>query len=256
MTTSRHSDDIRSRAPGYAPDTDYCLAVSDELHERGTFKMLALKQIADVAFPTHWAAFRLLAFEGARVNNTVETALALILGDIHSTAPVVRIHSQCTTGEAFHSLLCDCNDQLHLALRVIAAEGAGVLVYELQEGRGIGLLEKLRAYQLQDQGLDTVEANLQLGHAVDLRDYALCVEILKHLKIRSLQLMTNNPDKIDAVRSSGIEIARRLSADVPGNPHSARYVAVKRDKLGHLNTTAVGSSIAEDSSDHGASNAA
>ena len=192
-----------------------------------------------MVFPTRWAEFQLLAFQGNRVTRkarNVETALALISGDIHSAPPIVRIHSQCTTGDVFHSLRCDCHDQLHLALRVIAERGAGVLVYEHQEGRGIGLIEKLRAYQLQDQGLDTIEANLRLGHAVDLRDYALSVQILKFLKIHSLQLMTNNPEKINAVRSSGIEIVKRLSADVPGNIHSAHYLATKRDKLGHLLT--------------------
>jgi GTP cyclohydrolase II len=205
--------------------------------------LITLKQIADVIFPTRWADFHLLAFEGVHANmkaKEVETALALTLGDIHRTPPVVRIHSQCTTGDVFHSLRCDCHDQLHLALRVIAEQGAGVLVYEHQEGRGIGLMEKLRAYQLQDQGLDTIEANLRLGHAVDLRDYALSVEVLRFLKLRSLQLMTNNPEKLYAVRSSGIEIARRVSADVPGNTHSAHYVATKRDKLGHLSNSATG----------------
>jgi GTP cyclohydrolase II len=198
---------------------------------------MTLNQLADVKFPTHWADFRLLAFEGLHSNRKsrrVETALVLTLGDLHKTPPMVRIHSQCTTGDVFHSLRCDCHDQLHLALRAIAEQGAGVLVYEHQEGRGIGLMEKLRAYQLQDRGLDTIEANLQLGHAVDLRDYALSVEVLRFLKVHSLQLMTNNPEKIDAVLSSGIEIVRRVSADVPGNPHSAHYLATKREKLGHL----------------------
>lgn len=206
-------------------------------YEGECLSLTTIKQIADVLFPTHWADFRLMAFESIHADRDakeVETALALTLGDIHRTPPMVRLHSQCTTGDVFHSLRCDCHDQLHLALRVIAAQGAGVIVYENQEGRGIGLMEKLRAYQLQDQGLDTVEANLQLGHAVDLRDYALSVEVLRFLKIRSLQLMTNNPEKIDAVRSSGIEIVRRVSADVPGNPYSADYLATKRDKLGHL----------------------
>jgi GTP cyclohydrolase II len=209
--------------------------------------LIQLKQIAELHFPTRWAEFHLLAFEGIRDNKIemhVETALALKLGDIHASPPVVRIHSQCATGDVFHSLRCDCHDQLHLALRVIAEQGAGVLVYEHQEGRGIGLMEKLRAYQLQDQGLDTVEANLRLGHAADLRDYALSVEIIRFLKVRSLQLMTNNPEKINAVRSSGIEIAKRVSADVPGNSHSAHYLATKRDKLGHLSNTATGLLIA------------
>ena len=203
--------------------------------------LLKLQQIADVNFPTHWANFRLLAFEGMHVDSEtkeepIETALALILGDIHNSPPIVRIHSQCTTGDVFHSLRCDCHDQLHLALRAIAAEGAGILLYEHQEGRGIGLMEKLRAYELQDQGFDTIEANLRLGHSVDLRDYALAVDILRFLKVGSLRLMTNNPEKIDAVLSSGIEIVERLSANVPCSSHSANYLATKREKLGHLSS--------------------
>ncbi len=203
--------------------------------------MIRLKQIADVSFPTRWANFRLLGFEGIHVGDEavegqVETALALILGDIQSSAPVVRIHSQCTTGDVFHSLRCDCRDQLHLAMRVIVNEGAGIILYEHQEGRGIGLMEKLRAYELQDQGLDTIEANLKLGHAIDLRDYALPTEILRFLKVGAVRLMTNNPEKLDAVLSSGIEIAERISADVPGSPHSEHYVATKRERLGHLSS--------------------
>jgi GTP cyclohydrolase II len=200
---------------------------------------MRLKQIADVGFPTRWANFRLLAFEGlyereAGGGERLETALALVLGDIHSSPPVVRIHSQCTTGDVFRSLRCDCCDQLHLAMRVIADEGAGIILYEHQEGRGIGLMEKLRAYELQDHGLDTIDANLRLGHAIDSRDYALPVQILQFLSVRSVRLMTNNPEKIDAVLSSGIEIAERMSADVPGSPHSERYVATKRERLGHF----------------------
>jgi GTP cyclohydrolase II len=201
--------------------------------------LMTLRQIADVKFPTRWADFRLLAFESVQASRKTreevpETALALLLGDIRSFPPVVRVHSQCTTGDVFHSLRCDCHDQLHLALRVISEEGAGVLLYEQQEGRGIGLMEKLRAYELQDQGLDTIEANLRLGHAVDLRDYALPVEILRFLGIHSVRLMTNNPDKINAVHAAGITIIERLSADVPDNPHSAHYLVTKREKLGHL----------------------
>jgi GTP cyclohydrolase II len=205
---------------------------------------MTLKKIADVILPTRWAEFNLLAFEGADADKhaeaeRTETVLALTLGNLHRAPPLVRIHSQCMTGEVFHSMRCDCYEQLHLALRVIAEQGAGVLVYEHQEGRGIGLIEKLRAYQLQDQGLDTIDANLRLGHAVDLRSYELSVEVLRFLKVRSLELMTNNPEKIQAVRSAGIEITRRVSADVPANPHSARYLATKRNKLGHLfNSTA------------------
>jgi GTP cyclohydrolase II len=204
-----------------------------------------LKQIADVTLPTHWADFRVLAFEGSRDTGgpnekRPESALALLLGDIHSAAPIVRIHSQCATGDIFHSLRCDCHDQLHLALRTIAEEGSGILIYEHQEGRGIGLMEKLRAYELQEQGLDTIEANLRLGHAIDLRDYVLAVDILRFLEVRSIRLMTNNPEKIGAVLSSGIEIIERLSADVPGSAHSAHYLATKREKLGHLSTPTSG----------------
>jgi GTP cyclohydrolase II len=205
--------------------------------------LIELKQIADVSLPTRWANFRVLAFEGMQADSEtkeehIETALALVLGDIHCSPPIVRIHSQCATGDVFHSLRCDCHDQLHLALQSIAAEGSGILLYEHQEGRGIGLMEKLRAYELQDQGLDTIEANLRLGHAIDLRDYALAVDILRFLKVRSLRLMTNNPEKIDAVLSSGIEIVERLSADVPSSPHSAHYLATKREKLGHFSSPA------------------
>ena len=206
-------------------------------------KLLKLRKIADINFPTHWANFRLLAFEDTAADSTTkQTALALILGDIHSSSPIVRIHSQCATGDVFHSLRCDCHDQLHLALRVIADRGVGILLYEHQEGRGIGLMEKLRAYELQDQGFDTIDANLRLGHAIDLRDYALAVDILRFLKVRSLCLMTNNPEKINAVLSSGIEIVERLSADVPSSPHSAHYLATKREKLGHLSDPAITSS--------------
>lgn len=212
-----------------------------EITFKATPVMTNLKQVADVSFPTQWAHFRLLGFErivtgDTRPNQAKETALALVLGDVHSSPPLVRIHSQCTTGDVFHSLRCDCHDQLHLALRTIAEEGAGILLYEHQEGRGIGLMEKLRAYELQEQGLDTIEANLRLGHAVDLRDYLLATDILRFLKISSLRLMTNNPDKIGAVLASGVDIVDRVSADVPVSHHSSHYIAVKRERLGHLSS--------------------
>ena len=204
--------------------------------------MFTLRKIADVSLPTRWANFRLLGFEGGneerQAGKSPETALALVLGNLYDSPPLVRIHSQCTTGDVFHSLRCDCHDQLHLALRVIAEEGFGMVLYEHQEGRGIGLMEKLRAYALQDQGLDTIEANLELGHAVDLRDYRLPVEILRFLKIPAVRLMTNNPEKVDAVLAAGIEIADRVSAAVASSPYSAQYLATKREKLGHLFDTA------------------
>jgi GTP cyclohydrolase II len=196
---------------------------------------MIVQQIADVSFPTRWAHFRLLGFEGSVDGQSKkESAVALVLGDIYKLPPLVRIHSQCTTGDVFHSLRCDCRDQLHLALSTIADEGAGILLYEFQEGRGIGLMEKLRAYALQDRGLNTIDANLQLGHAIDLRDYRLPVEVLGFLKVPAVRLMTNNPEKIDAARAAGIEILERVSADVPPSTYSADYLAVKRDRLGHF----------------------
>jgi GTP cyclohydrolase II len=197
-----------------------------------------LKQAATVNFPTRWGQFRLLAFEGfyARRGGTRQhqTAMVLIAGDIHRVAPVVRIHSQCMTGDVFDSLRCDCRDQLHLALRTIADSGAGILIYEQQEGRGIGIIEKMKAYELQDRGFDTVEANLELGHEIDLRDYQLAADILHSLNVRSVRLMTNNPDKIAALETSGIRILERLSADVGTHPHCAFYLRTKRERLGHL----------------------
>ena len=203
---------------------------------------MTLKKIAEVKFPTSWATFLLLGFEeytdSRAAGGTAATGLALVLGDLHSAPPIVRIHSQCTTGDVFHSLRCDCHDQLHLALRTIADAGDGVLVYEHQEGRGIGLMEKLRAYELQDEGLDTIEANLRLGHPIDRRDYRLPVAILGYLGIRSVRLMTNNPEKLYAVESAGVRVRERLGADVPATSHSARYLATKREQLGHLHGSA------------------
>lgn len=197
-----------------------------------------LKRVATIDFPTRWAQFLLLAFEGfyERIEGErrKQTALALVTGPIRDTVPLVRIHSQCITGDVFHSLRCDCHDQLHLALRTIAEAGAGILIYEQQEGRGIGLIEKIRAYELQDQGLDTVDANLKLGHEVDLRDYRLAADILRWLEVKVVRVITNNPDKIAALQSSGIEVVERLSADVPVDPRCVRYLHTKRDKLGHL----------------------
>jgi GTP cyclohydrolase II len=217
-----------------------------------------LRKIAEVSFPTRWAPFQLLAFEmqeGSEGPTRCETALALLLGDIHASPPLVRIHSQCATGDIFHSLRCDCHDQLHLALRSIAEEGAGILLYECQEGRGIGLMEKLRAYELQDAGLDTIEANLHLGHEVDLRDYHLPVEILRFLGVSSVRLMTNNPDKLNAVESADICIAERISAEVFVSHHAARYFATKRDKMGHLIGRSAGVQISCDIPDEMATTA-
>lgn len=159
----------------------------------------------------------------------------LVMGNLAAgEPPLVRIHSQCLTGDVFHSLRCDCRAQLELALETIAREGRGVVIYEPQEGRGIGLLNKLRAYELQDQGADTVEANEKLGFAADLRGYQMPVAILKALGLKAVRLMSNNPEKIAALRNAGVEVAERVPAIVEPVDTTAEYLKTKREKLGHL----------------------
>ena len=195
------------------------------------------RQVATVDFPTRWGKFRLLAFErdfGQVGALCQQTALALVLGEIGSSPTLVRIHSQCLTGEALGSLRCDCAPQLHMALSLIAREGSGVLVYEQQEGRGIGLMAKLRAYELQDQGLDTVQANERLGFKSDYRDYRLPAEILKHLGIQQIRLISNSPDKIAAVEREGIRVVERIPCEVADRKFRPRYLHTKRVKCGHL----------------------
>jgi len=205
-----------------------------------------VKKVADADFPTRWGHFRILGFEGAfqdtsPCNETApapatrtESAVALVMGDIHAAPPVVRIHSQCLTGDVFHSLRCDCRQQLELALATIAKAGTGVLLYEQQEGRGIGLMAKLRAYELQDQGLDTIEANLELGYKADCREFELPAAILKHLGVNKVRLITNNPAKVEALEQVGIKVTERISAEVPTHPANERYLKTKREKMGHL----------------------
>ena len=199
----------------------------------------SVTKVADADFPTRWGHFRILGFEGIvtpgdNTRKSVESAVALTLGDLHTAPPIVRIHSQCLTGDVFHSLRCDCHDQLHLALARIADEGAGILLYEQQEGRGIGLMAKLRAYELQDQGLDTIEANEQLGYEADYRHFELPAEILKHLGIPAVRLITNNPDKVSSLESAGILVTERISAAIPSEPTFERYLQTKQEKMGHL----------------------
>lgn len=201
--------------------------------------LVSVTKVADAAFPTRWGDFRILGFEGIPqpgdpTRKALEAAVALVMGDIHSKPPIVRIHSQCLTGDVFHSLRCDCHDQLHLALKRIAEEGAGILLYEQQEGRGIGLMAKLRAYELQDQGLDTIEANHQLGFPTDLRAFELPAEILKLLKVPAVRLITNNPEKVSALEAAGVSVAERVDATIPAEPTFERYLETKREKLGHL----------------------
>ena len=203
-------------------------------------------KIAEADFPTRWGQFRILGFEGLlpaprpccdqsiQSGRRVEGLVALVMGDIHSAPPLVRIHSQCLTGDVFHSLRCDCRLQLELALGKIASEGAGILLYEQQEGRGIGLMAKLKAYELQDHGLDTVEANVKLGFAADCREYELPAEVLKLLGVSQVRLITNNPEKVAALESAGINVVERVSAEVESQESFAGYVRTKQVKMGHI----------------------
>jgi 3,4-dihydroxy 2-butanone 4-phosphate synthase/GTP cyclohydrolase II len=190
--------------------------------------------VADVQFPTRFGDFRLHLYE-SRVDE--HHHLALVKGDVASGEPVlVRAHSQCLTGDLFHSLRCDCGDQLETALRMIESEGRGVLLYMRQEGRGIGLANKIRAYALQDRGRDTVEANEELGFQADLRDYGVGAQILWDLGVRRIRLLTNNPKKVIGLAGHGLEVVDRIPLVVPPNELNARYLQTKRDKLGHLLT--------------------
>jgi GTP cyclohydrolase II len=195
------------------------------------------KQLASADFPTRWGQFRIYGFRLDSVQNgKPEEAVALVMGDVLSDPPLVRIHSQCLTGDVFGSLRCDCRQQLELALSTIAGEGAGILIYEQQEGRGIGLMPKLQAYELQDAGLDTVEANEKLGFKADHREFGLPAEILKALGVRRVRLMSNNPDKVLALERAGIQVLERVPCEVAASAHAAEYLKTKRDKLGHLFT--------------------
>lgn len=162
--------------------------------------------------------------------------MALVMGDAHSAAPLVRIHSQCLTGDVFGSLRCDCRQQLEMALSMIANEGAGILIYEQQEGRGIGLMPKLQAYELQDSGLDTVEANERLGFKADHREFGLPAAILKQLGVKQVRLLSNNPDKVAALENAGITVAERVPCEVVPSSHAEEYLRTKQEKLGHLFT--------------------
>lgn len=196
-----------------------------------------VRKVAEADFPTRWGHFRIFGFEGQVGNNQgrrAESAVALVMGDIHSAPPLVRIHSQCTTGDVFGSLRCDCRAQLEMALSSIAEAGAGVLVYEQQEGRGIGLMAKLQAYALQDKGLDTVQANEHLGFKADHREFELPAEILKALGLKAVRLLSNNPQKVAAVEASGIKVIERVPCEVEPTAASERYLNTKKEKLGHL----------------------
>ena len=193
-----------------------------------------LNKVAEANFPSRFGHFRIFGFEG-QYGVDIEECVALRMGDLRDGGPpLVRIHSQCLTGDVFHSLRCDCRWQLELALNLIAEESRGLVIYEHQEGRGIGLLNKLRAYELQDEGLDTVEANERLGFEADLRDYRMPAEILRYFNVRSVRLLSNNPEKIVALESAGIEVAERIPCIVAPHESTEGYLRTKKQKLGHL----------------------
>jgi GTP cyclohydrolase II len=193
-----------------------------------------VRKVAEAELPTPSGQFRIYAFEGSSGEGAPEEAVVLRMGDLSGDPPLVRIHSQCLTGDVFHSLRCDCGGQLDLALAAISAEGRGLLIYESQEGRGIGLLNKLRAYELQDQGADTVEANQQLGFQADLRAYALAGAILRYFGLTAVRLMSNNPEKIQALERAGVRVTERVPSIVPPIESTEDYLRTKREKLGHL----------------------
>ncbi len=191
-----------------------------------------IRPVATAKLPTDYGNFRIHAYEHLIDG---KTHVALVHGDLGDGEGVMaRLHSSCVTGDIFHSDRCDCGAQLHAAMRRVAAEGRGVIVYLDQEGRGIGLANKIRAYALQDQGYDTVEANERLGFGADLREYGLGVEILRDLGVRSMRLLTNNPRKRAGVESHGMSVSELLPIEIPPSDGTRRYLQTKKEKLGHL----------------------
>lgn len=191
---------------------------------------MTIQKIAEAKLPTHWGEFKVIAFEDKKLN---EEHLLLYMGELQNDS-LLRIHSQCLTGDTLYSLKCDCGSQLAMALQRISEEGVGMIIYMAQEGRGIGLVNKIRAYELQDKGMNTVEANEALGFAADERDYSYCKEILSAVNISSVRLMTNNPRKIKGLEDVDIKVTDRVSIEIEPNKHNENYLKVKADKLGHM----------------------
>jgi 3,4-dihydroxy 2-butanone 4-phosphate synthase/GTP cyclohydrolase II len=189
-------------------------------------------KVAQTSLPTPYGTFRLFGFQS---QDKSESVIALVMGGVSGDhAALLRIHSQCLTGDVFGSGRCDCGDQLHFALEKIAGRGSGILIYQLQEGRGIGLMNKLLAYELQDSGHDTVEANHHLGFEADQRNYALCADVLQYFGISKVQLMSNNPHKFESLEAAGIRVIERIPIEIPPSEQTERYLRTKKDKLGHL----------------------
>lgn len=186
-------------------------------------------KVAEADFPTRFGQFRIFGFRSGD-----DEAIAIVMGSVAGSPPLVRVHSQCITGDVFHSLRCDCRAQLELSLAMIADEGRGIVIYENKEGRGIGLVNKIRAYELQDHGADTVEANEQLGFLADLRDYELPGEILLLLGVTEARLLSNNPGKIQALERAGVRVTERVPCQPESVEAAARYLTTKKEKLGHL----------------------
>jgi 3,4-dihydroxy 2-butanone 4-phosphate synthase/GTP cyclohydrolase II len=203
---------------------EYRLRHESFVHRRATVKL-----------PTYYGEFTAVAYDNDVDDNQ---HMALVKGEIDPAEPVlVRVHSECVTGDVFHSLRCDCGDQLEAAMQLVECEGKGIILYMHQEGRGIGLVNKLRAYELQDQGKDTVEANHALGFRADLRHYGIGAQILSDLGVKNLRILTNNPKKIVGIEGYGLHVVERVALEVPATDANRRYLATKRDKLGHLLTS-------------------
>ncbi|BBB28357.1 GTP cyclohydrolase II [Neptunomonas japonica] len=195
---------------------------------------MTIEYVADSKLPMPWGTFTMVGFEDTE---TSKEHIAMVFGDVSGDEPVLaRVHSECLTGDALFSLRCDCGFQLQEALKRIAENGSGILLYLRQEGRGIGLLNKIKAYNLQDQGADTVEANERLGFAADLRNYSMCEPMLEHLGIKSVRLMTNNPRKVKALETYGVTVSERVPLQVGKNRHNEEYLATKMGKMGHMMT--------------------
>ncbi len=207
------------------------LVTIKDLIEYRLAKESLIKREIGVNMPTEWGSFELVAFKQI---NTGDTHLALIKGSWEKDEPVmVRVHSSCVTGDIFGSCRCDCGEQLHAAMEMVENEGKGVILYMFQEGRGIGLINKLKAYKLQEQGRDTVEANLELGFAMDERDYGVGAQILRDLGVQKIRLISNNPKKRAGLMGYGLEIVDAIGIEIPANPHNKKYLETKRDKMGH-----------------------
>ena len=195
---------------------------------------MTIEYVADSKLPMPWGTFTMVGFEDTETN---KEHIAMVFGDVSGDEPVLaRVHSECLTGDSLFSLRCDCGFQLQEALKRIAENGRGVLLYLRQEGRGIGLLNKIKAYHLQDQGADTVEANERLGFAADLRNYNMCEPMLEYLGIKSVRLMTNNPRKVKALETYGVKVSERVPLQVGKNRHNEEYLATKMGKMGHMMT--------------------